>query len=65
MGADQLRGYYVADQCLYVRYIDSIIPLLPKSEFSSLYPSSVAVQSSLCRTKLETKRERARLCVCC
>ena len=34
-----------ADQGLCFRIIDSTIPLLPKSEISSLYPSSVAVYS--------------------
>ena len=33
-----------ADQHLCFRYIDSTIPLLPKSEISSLWPASVAVQ---------------------
>ena len=42
--ADQLRGNREADQRLCFRYTDSIIPLLPKSEISSLYPSSVVVQ---------------------
>ena len=34
--ADQLRGYREADQRLCFRYIDSIIPLLPKYKISSL-----------------------------
>ena len=34
--ADQLRGNREADQRLYFRYTDSTIPLLPKSEISSL-----------------------------
>ena len=38
------------DQCLCFRYTDSTIPLLPRSEISRLYPSSVAVQPRLCRT---------------
>ena len=42
--ADQLRGNREADQGLCFRYIDSTIPLLSKSEISSLKPSSVAVQ---------------------
>ena len=42
--ADQLRGNREADQRLCFRYKDSTIPLLPKSEISSLQPSSVAVQ---------------------
>ena len=35
--ADQLRGNREADQRLCFRYTDSTIPLLPKSEISSLY----------------------------
>ena len=34
--ADQLRGNREADQCLWFRYIDSTIPLLPKYKISSL-----------------------------
>ena len=34
--ADQLRGNRKADQHLCFRYMDSSIPLLPKSEISSL-----------------------------
>ena len=34
--ADQLRGNREADQCLCFRYIYSMIPLLSKSEISSL-----------------------------
>ena len=34
--ADQLRGNREADQRLCFRYTDSAIPLLPKSEISSL-----------------------------
>ena len=47
--ADQLRSNCAADQRLCFRYTDSTIPLLSKSEISSLYPSSVAVQPGLCR----------------
>ena len=54
--ADQLRGNPEADQRLYFRYIDSTIPLLSKSEISSLYPSSVAVHPGLCRTWSETPK---------
>ena len=54
--ADQLRGKRKADQHLCFCYMDSAIPLLPKSEISSLKPSSVAVQPGLCRTWLETKK---------
>ena len=48
--ADQLRGNREADQHLCFRYTDGTIPLLSESEISSLSPSSVAVQTSLCRT---------------
>ena len=34
--ADQLRGNREADQHLCFRYTDSTIPLLPKSEISSV-----------------------------
>ena len=54
--ADQLRGNREADQHLCFRYIDSMIPLLSKSEISSIWPSSVAVQPGLCRTRLETRK---------
>ena len=53
--ADQLRGNREADQRLCFRYLDSLIPLLSKSEISSLWPSSVAVQPGLCRTSSETR----------
>ena len=52
--ADQLRGNREADQRLCFRYTDSTIPLLSKSEISSLKASSVAVQPGLCHTWLET-----------
>ena len=48
--ADQLRGNREADQRLCFRYTDSTVPLLPRSEISSLYPFSVAVQPGLCPT---------------
>ena len=54
--ADQLCGNREADQRLCFRYTASTIPLLPKSEISSLYPSSVAVQHGLCRTWSETPK---------
>ena len=54
--ADQLRGNSEADQRLCFRYIDSTIPLLPKFEISSLWPSSLAVQPDLCRTRSETPK---------
>ena len=53
--ADQLRGNREADQRLCFRYIVGTIPLLSKSEISSLLPSSVAVQPGLCRTRSETR----------
>ena len=46
-GADQLYGICTANQRLCFRYIDSTFP---KSEISSLLPSSVAVQPGLCQT---------------
>ena len=54
--ADQLRGNREADQRLCFRYTDSTIPLLPKSDISSLYPSSVTVQPGLCQTWSETPK---------
>ena len=47
-GADQLR--VTPDQRLCFRYMDSTIPLLRKSEISSLKPPSMAVQPDLCGT---------------
>ena len=54
--ADQLRGYRAADQRLCFSYTDSTIPLLPKSEISSLQPYSVTVQPGLCGTWSETQK---------
>ena len=54
--ADQLRGYSESDQRLCFRYTGSTIPLLFKSEISSLLPSSVAVQPGLCQTWSETPK---------
>ena len=54
--ADQLCGNRTADQRLCFRYIDSTIPLLSKSEISSIYPSPVAAQPGLCRTRSETPK---------
>ena len=54
--ADQLRGNREADQRLCFRYIDSTIPLLPKCEISSLWPSCVVVQPGLCGTWSETPK---------
>ena len=52
--ADQLRGNHKADQRLCFRCMDSTIPLLSKSKFSSLQPSSGLVQLGLCQTCSET-----------
>ena len=55
--ADQLHGVHAAaDQCLCFHYIDSTIPLLPKSQISSLWPSTVTPQPSLCGTWLKTPK---------
>ena len=54
--ADQLRFNREADQCLCFRYIDSIIPVLPNDEISSLQPSSVTAQPGLCRTWSEISK---------
>ena len=54
--ADQLRGNREADQRLCFRYTDSTIPLLSKSEISSLYSSSVVVQPGLCGTWWKPRR---------
>ena len=54
--ADQLRGNREADQRLWFRYLDGTTPLLPKSEILSLYPSCVAVQPGLCRTRSKTPK---------
>ena len=53
-GADQLCSNCEVDQRLCFRYSDSTVPLLLKSEISSLQPSSVLVQLGLCRTCSET-----------
>ena len=53
---DQLRGNREADQRLCLRYIDSTIPLLPKYEISSIWPSCVNVQPGLCGTRSETPK---------
>ena len=54
--ADQLLGNRTTDQRLCFRYIDSTVHPLPKLEIPILQPSSVTVQSGLCRTWLETRR---------
>ena len=55
-GVDQLHSKCAADQRLCFRYINSTIPLLPKSEISNLKPSSVAVQPGLYSAWLETPK---------
>ena len=55
-GADQLSSNRPADQCLCFCYIGSPIPLLPKSEISSLCHSFVALQPGLCQTWSETQK---------
>ena len=45
---DQLRGNREADQRLCFHYIDSTIPLLSKSEISSLYSSLLWLYSPVC-----------------
>ena len=42
--ADQLCSNCAADQRLCLRYMDSTIPLLSKSEMLSLLPTSMVVQ---------------------
>ena len=54
--ADQLRDNHEADQRHCFRYTDSTITLLPIYKISSLWPSSVAAQTSLCRTWSETPK---------
>ena len=53
--ADQLRGPRT-DQRHCFRYIDRTIPLLSKSEISSLYQSSVGEKPGSCRTRSETRK---------
>ena len=52
--ADQLCGNSEADQRLCFHYMDSALLLLLKSEISTFKPASVAVQTDLCPTCLET-----------
>ena len=54
--ADQLRSNCAADQRLCFRYTDSAIPLLAKSEISSLSLSYVIAQPGLCRTWSDTPK---------
>ena len=54
--ADQLGGNREADQRLCFRYTDSTIPLLSKSEISSISPSSLIVQPGFGGTWSETPK---------
>ena len=54
--ADQLRSNCVADQRLCFRYMDSTIPLLSKSEISSLWSCSASLQPGLCQTWSKTAK---------
>ena len=49
-GADQIRSNCEADQRLCFPYTDSTIPLLLKSEISSVYPSSEVAKTGWCKT---------------
>ena len=53
---DQLRGNREADQRHCFHYKNSTIPLLFKSEISSVWSSPVAAQPGLCRTRSETPK---------
>ena len=53
-GAVQLRSNCEADQHLCFRYMDSTIPVLLKSDFTSVLAASVTVQTGLCQTWSET-----------
>ena len=55
-GTDQLRSNRKADQRLCFCNTDSTIPLFPKSEISSLWPSSMALQPGLCGTRSKTPK---------
>ena len=57
-GTDQLQSNHAADQHLCFGNIGSTIPILSKSEISSLKPASVAVQLSLCQTWSEISEKR-------
>ena len=55
--ADQLCGTaQLISAFVFATYIDSTIPLLAKSEISSLWLSSVVVQPDLCQTWSETQK---------
>ena len=50
-------SYKGAHQCFWFCYIHCTIRLLPKSEISSLWLSSVVVQPELCKTWSETRKK--------
>ena len=52
-GTEQLHNYHAADQCLCFPYMDSKIPLLPKSEISSH-----ALKPDVCLIWSETPEDR-------
>ena len=54
--ADQLHSNCAADQRICFRYTDNTIPLIAKSEISSLQRYSVIAQPGLCQTWAETPK---------
>ena len=56
--ADQLRSNCAAGQRLCFRYIDTTIPVLSKSEISSILPSFVAAQPGSCRNWSKNPEDR-------
>ena len=63
--ADQLLSNCTVDQRLCFSYKDSTIPLLPKSEISSLQLSSMVVQPGLCRIWSKTPKNEAHIITAC
>ena len=55
-GADYPAHPCSLNSTFFVRCLDSIIPLVSKSEISSLYLASVAVQAGLSLTWLQTPK---------
>ena len=55
-GTDQLHSNCEADQHLCFHYTDSTMPLLPKSESSSFWTSSVGAQVGSCQTWSENPK---------
>ena len=56
--AYQLRGNREADQRLCFRYTDTTIPLLSKSEISSLWPSAVTAQPGFVSDQVRNSEDR-------